>query len=42
MVSLPAELRKMESETIVRVAEIEIDDETIVVPRANLEMLETD
>ena len=42
VVSLPAELRKMESETMVRVAEIEIDDETIVVPRANLEMLETD
>ena len=42
VVSLPAKLRKMESETMVRVAEVEIDHETIVVPRANLEMLETD
>lgn len=42
VVSLPAELRKMESETMVRVAEVEIDHEIIVVPRANLEMLETD
>jgi len=32
----------MESETMVRVAEVEINNETIVVPRANLEMLETD
>ncbi len=42
VVSLPAELQKMESETMVRVAEIEIDGETFLVPRANLEMVETD
>ncbi|MBU0528323.1 hypothetical protein KKF86_00995, partial [bacterium] len=40
--SLPNELQKMESETMVRVAEVEIDGEILVVPRANLEMVETD
>ena len=40
--SLPAELAKMESETMVRVAEIEFEDGTVeVVPRANLEMIIT-
>jgi len=42
VVSLPSELQKMESETMVRVAEINIDDEVMVIPRANLEMVETD
>ena len=42
VISLPNELQKMESETMVRVAEVEIDDKTLVVPRANLEMVETD
>ncbi len=42
VISLPNELQKMESETMVRVAEVEIDGKTIVVPRANLEMVETD
>jgi hypothetical protein len=32
----------MESETMVRVAEIKIDDKVMVIPRANLEMVETD
>ncbi len=39
---LPAELQKMESETMVRVAEIEIDGEIRIIPRSNLEMIETD
>jgi len=42
VVSLPNELQKMESETMVRVAELEIDGKKMVVPRANLEMVETD
>ena len=42
VVSLPPELQKMESETMVRVAEIKIDDQIMVIPRANLEMVETD
>ena len=42
VVDLPSELRKMESETMVRVAIIEIDGENIEIPRANLEMVETD
>ncbi len=42
VVSLPSELQKMESETMVRVAEIKIDDDIMVIPRANLEMVETD
>ena len=40
--SLPPELKKMESETMVRVAEIDFEDGTVVsVPRANLEMILT-
>ena len=40
--SLPLELQKMESETMVRVAEIEFEDGTIeIIPRANLEMILT-
>ena len=39
--SLPHELQKMESETMVRVAEVKIDNENFVIPRANLEMVET-
>lgn len=42
VVSLPNELQKMESETMVRVAEVEIDGNKMIVPRANLEMVETD
>jgi hypothetical protein len=42
VVSLPSELQKMESETMVRVAEINIDDKVMIIPRANLEMVETD
>ena len=38
--SLPSELKKMESETLVRVAEIEFEDGSIeIIPRANLEMI---
>ena len=40
--SLPPDLHKMESETMVRVAEVEIDGETLTIPRANLEMVEVD
>ena len=39
--ALPHELHKMESETMVRVAEVEINDQKFVIPRANLEMVET-
>ncbi len=40
--SLPLELTKMESETMVRVAEVGFEDGTIeVIPRANLEMILT-
>ncbi len=42
VISLPAELNKMESETMVRVAEINIDGNNILIPRANLEMVETE
>jgi hypothetical protein len=42
VISLPNELQKMESETMVRVAEVELDGEKMIVPRANLEMVETD
>ena len=42
VVSLPAELQKMESETMVRVAEVKIDNMSYIIPRSNLEMLETD
>lgn len=41
VVSLPHELKKMESETMVRVAKVKIDDQDLVIPRANLEMVET-
>ena len=41
VVSLPSELQQMESETMVRVAEVKIGGETLVIPRANLEMVET-
>ncbi len=38
--SLPAELQKMESETMVRVAEIDFENgQNAVIPRANLEMI---
>jgi len=40
--SLPSELNKMESETMVRVAEINIDGSNFLIPRANLEMVEMD
>ena len=40
--SLPPELQKMESETMVRVAEVEFEDGTVEsIPRANLEMILT-
>ena len=39
---LPSELRKMESETMVRVAIIDIDGKLIEIPRSNLEVVETD
>lgn len=39
---LPPELQKMESETMVRVAKVEIDGEVHIIPRSNLEMVETD
>ena len=42
VISLPAELNKMESETMVRVEEIKIDGKNILIPRANLEMVETE
>ena len=40
VISLPSELMKMESETIVRVAEVKFSDgEKALMPRANLEMI---
>lgn len=39
---LPSELRKMESETMVRVAIIDIGGKLIEIPRSNLEVVETD
>ncbi len=42
VVDLPSKLQKMESETMVRVAEIKIDKRTLIIPRSNLEMVETD
>ena len=39
---LPSELQKMESETMVRVATVKINSESFIIPRSNLEMLETD
>ena len=40
--SLPVELRKMESETMVRVVEVTLADggETVIIPRANVELIE--
>jgi len=41
--SLPPELQQMESETMVRIAVIEFEKGDVkTVPRANLEMVETD
>ena len=42
VLELPTELQKMESETMVRVAIINIDGEELTIPRSNLEMVETD
>ncbi len=42
VVSLPSNLQVMESETKVRVAEIDIKGEIVIIPRANLELVETD
>ncbi len=42
VLELPPELQKMESETMVRVAIINIDGEELTIPRSNLEMVETD
>ena len=42
VIGLPPELQQMESETMVRVAQVNIDGDDIVIPRSNLEMLETD
>ena len=42
VVSLPTDLQKMESETMVRVAKIKIENDILVIPRSNLEMVETD
>jgi len=40
---LPPELREMESGTMVRVAKVElVDGRAVLLPRANLEMVETD
>ncbi len=42
VVSLPVELRKVESESFVRVIEIELEGgERVIVPRANVEIIET-
>ena len=42
MVSLPPELQQMESETMVRIAEVKVDGDDLNIPRANLEMVEID
>ena len=42
VVSLPPELQQMESETMVRIAEVNVDGDVLNIPRANLEMVETD
>jgi len=42
VIELPPELRKMESETMVRVAIIDIDRNHVEIPRSNLEVVETD
>ena len=39
---LPPELNQMESETMVRIAKVEIEGTVSIIPRSNLEMLETD
>ena len=39
---LPAELRQMESETMVRIAIVDIDGKNFEIPRSNLEVVETD
>ena len=40
VIELPSELQQMESETMVRVAKVNIDGEEVIIPRSNLEMLE--
>jgi len=40
--SLPSELHQMESESMVRVAKVQIDGKFYLIPRSNLEMIETD
>jgi hypothetical protein len=40
--SLPSKLHKMESESMVRIAEVQIDGKLYLIPRSNLEMIETD
>ncbi len=42
VIKLPAELRQMESETMVRIAIVDIDGKTFEIPRSNLEVVETD
>ena len=42
VIDLPTELRKMESETMVRVAIIEINQKQVEIPRSNLDVVETD
>lgn len=42
VLELPPELQKMESETMVRVAKINVDGNELTIPRSNLEMVETD
>ena len=42
VVSLPPELQQMESETMVRIAKVKVDGDVLNIPRANLEMVETD
>ena len=42
VIDLPPELRKMESETMVRVAIIDIGQSHVEIPRSNLEVVETD
>ena len=42
VINLPPELRKMESETMVRVAIIGIGQNQVEIPRSNLEVVETD
>ena len=39
---LPPELNQMESETMVRIAKVDIEGTVSIIPRSNLEMLETD